>query len=67
MEVLTQHVGGRLAVPGVSAAIEVKVVMGSGSGITAIPEELIKAPRGLPAMTHTALMQAFVGHERMVT
>ena len=33
LEALTQHVAGRLAVPGASAAAEVKVLMDSGSGI----------------------------------
>ena len=36
LEALTQHVVGRLAVPGASAAAEVNVVADSGSGITAI-------------------------------
>ena len=36
LEVLTQHVAGRLAVPDLSAAIEVKVLMDYGSGITAM-------------------------------
>ena len=35
LEALTQHVAGRLAVPGASVAAEVKVLMDSGSGITA--------------------------------
>ena len=38
---LTQHVAGRLAVPGFSASAEVKVVMDSGSFIAAILEELV--------------------------
>ena len=33
LEALTQHVTGRLAIPGASAGAEVKVLMGSGSGI----------------------------------
>ena len=67
LEALTQHFAGRLAVPGASAAAEAKVLMDSGSGITAISEELAEALRGQPGMTHTALTQAFVGHERVVT
>ena len=39
--VLTQHVVRRLAVPGASAAAEVKVLMESGSSITAMSEELV--------------------------
>ena len=35
-----QHVVGRLAVPGASAAAEVKVFMDSGSGITAMSEAI---------------------------
>ena len=35
--------------------------MDSGSGITAISEELIEALQGQPWMTQTALTQAFVG------
>ena len=45
LEALTQHVAGRLAVPGASGAAEAKVVMDSGSGITAISEELVEACR----------------------
>ena len=53
---MTQHVAGRLAVPGASGAAEAKVLMDSGSGITAIS----------PGMTRIALTQAFVGHSRVV-
>ena len=67
VEGLTQHVGGHLAVPGASAAAEVKVHMDSGSSITAMSEELVQALRGQPGMTQTALTQAFVGHARVVT
>ena len=67
MEALTQHVAGRLAVPGASAAAEVKVLMDSGSGITAMSEELVEALRRQPGMMQTALTQAFVGHARVVT
>ena len=42
LEALTQHVAGRLVVPGASAAAEVKVVMDSRSGITAMSEELVE-------------------------
>ena len=61
LEVLTQHVAGRLAVPGASAAAEVKVLMDSGSGITAMSEELVEALRQQPGIMRTALTQAFVG------
>ena len=39
----------------------------SGSGTTAVSEELVKALQGQPGMTQTALTQAFVGHARVVT
>ena len=39
LEALTQHVAGRLALPGASTADEVKVLMDSGSRITAMAEE----------------------------
>ena len=67
LKALMQHVAGRLAVPGASAAAEVKVLMNSGSGITVISEELVKALQGQPGMTQTELTQAFVGHARVVT
>ena len=67
LEALTQHVAGRLAVPGASGAAEAKVLMNSGSGITAISEGLVEALQGQPEMTQTALTQAFVGHARVVT
>ena len=41
LEALTLHVAGRVTVPGASAAAEVKVLMDSGSGITAMSEELV--------------------------
>ena len=40
-EALMQDVAGRLAVPGASAAAQVKVLMGSGSRVTAMSEELV--------------------------
>ena len=58
---------GRLAVSGASAAADVKVLMDSGSGITAMSEELVKVMRRQPGMVQTALTQAFVGHARVVT
>ena len=67
VEVMTQHLAGRLAVPGAAAAAEAKVLMDSGSGITAISEELVEALQGQPGMTQAALTQAFVGHARVVT
>ena len=56
------HLAGRLAVPGASAAAEVQVLMDSGPSITAMSEELVRALRGQPGMTQTALTQAFVGY-----
>ena len=44
-EALMQHAVGRLAVPSGSAAAEVKVLMGSGSEITAMLEQLVEALR----------------------
>ena len=67
LEPLTQHVAGRLAVPGASSAAEVKVRMDSVSGITAMSEELVEVLRRQPGMMQTALTQAFVGHARVVT
>ena len=67
LEALAQHVAGRLAVPGASGAAEARVLMDSGSGNTAISEELVVALPGQPGMTRTALTQAFVGHSRVVT
>ena len=67
LEALTQHVAGCLAVPGVSAAAEVQVLMDYRSEITALSEELINAQRRQPGMMQTALTQAFVGHARVIT
>ena len=67
LEGLTQNLAGRLAVPGASAAADVKVLMDSSSGITAMSGELVEALRDLPGMTQTALTQAFVGHARVAT
>ena len=39
---LTQRVVGRIADPGSSATVEVNVLMASGSGTTAIWEELVE-------------------------
>ena len=55
LEALTEHVAGRLAVSGACAAAQVKVLMDSGSSITAISEELVQALQGQPGMTQTAL------------
>ena len=41
--------------------------MDSGSGVTVMSDELIEALRRQPGMIQTSLMQAFVGHARMVT
>ena len=51
VEGLTQHLAGRLAVPGASAAAGVRVLMDSGSSITAMSEELVQALRGQPGRT----------------
>ena len=67
LEALAQDVAGRLAVSGVSAAVEVKMLIDSGLGITAISEELVEALQGQLGMTQTALTQTFVGHARVVT
>ena len=64
LEVLTQHVTGRLAVSGASAAAEVKELIDCGSGITAMSEEQVQALRGQLRMT---LTQAFYGNARVVT
>ena len=66
LEVLTQHVTGRLVIPGASATAEVKVLIDSGSRITAMSEELVEALQRQPGMMQTALTQAFVGHARVV-
>ena len=57
LEALMHHVGGRLAVPGASGAAEVKVFMGSCSGITATSDELVEVLRRQPGMMQTALTQ----------
>eukprot|EP00904_Undaria_pinnatifida_P005886 jgi/Undpi1/2427/HiC_scaffold_13.g05808.m1 len=67
VEIPKQHLARRLAVPGASAAAEVKVLMDFGSSITAMSEELVQALRGQVGMAQTALTQAFVGHARVVT
>ena len=54
----TQHVAGRLAVPGASAAGEVKVLMDSDSEITTMSEELVEALQRKPgtvSYTHLTL------------
>ena len=67
LEELIQHVGGRLAVPGASATAKVNVFMDSGSGNTAMSDELVEALRRQPGMIQTALTQTFIGHTRVVT
>ena len=42
---LTRHLSGHLPVPGASAAVEVKGLMSSDSGITAISKELVETSR----------------------
>ena len=66
LEALTQHVAGRLAVLGASAAAEVNVFIDSGSGITAM-KGLVEALRRQPGMMQTTLTQAFVRNARVVT
>ena len=51
LEALTQHVAGRLPIPGASAAAEVKILMDPGSGITAMSEELVEALRRQPGLS----------------
>ena len=53
LDALTQHVAGRLAVPGASAAAE-EVLMDSGSAIAAISEELVEPLRRQPGMMQNA-------------
>ena len=54
-------------VPGVSTASKAKVLMGSGSGITAMSEDLVEALQVQPVMIQTALTLVFVKHARQVT
>ena len=58
---------GVLRLPVRVRLLEVKVLMDSDSGITAMSEELVEALRRQPGMMQTALTQAFVGHARVVT
>ena len=58
---------GVLRLPVRVRLLEVKVLMDSDSGITAMSEELVEALPRQPRMMQTALTQAFVGHARMVT
>ena len=67
LEAPTQHVASGLAVPGASVAVEVKILMGYGSGNNAMSEELVAALRRQPGMMQTVLTQAFIGHARVVT
>ena len=67
VEGLPQHLAGCLAVPGASAAGEVKVLMNSCSSITAMSEGLVQTLRGQPRRTKTALTQAFDGYARVAT
>ena len=62
LEALTQYVAGRLTVAGASAAANVKVLMDSVSGITAMSEELVQL-----GMMQTTLTQALVRRARAVT
>lgn len=65
VEALTEHVAGRLAIPGASAAAEAKVLMKAGPK-TAMLEALVDALRRQPGIAQTALTQTFVGHARVV-
>ena len=56
LEATSRGVGGRLALPGASAAAEVNVLMGSGSRVTAMSEELAEA---LKAEQKQALVQQY--------
>ena len=67
VDVMSQHIAGRLAVPCAAAAVEDKVLMDSGSGITALSEELVEALHGRPRMTHPTLTLPLVGHAHVVT
>ena len=46
---------------------EVKVLMHSGSGITAMSEELVEILRRQPGMMQTVLTQVFIVHASVVT
>ena len=67
LKALTQHLAGSLAVPGVSAAADIKLLMNSGSGTTAMSQKLLEALQGQPGMTQSALTQACVGNARALT
>ena len=67
VEGLTRHLAYHLAVAGASSPAEIKVFIYSVSNITAMSEDLVQGLRGQPGMTKTALMQALVGHARVVT
>ena len=67
LEVLTQYVAGRPAVPDAPAGVEVRVLMDSGPGITAMLEELVEDMRRRPGMMQTALTQEFVRNARVIT
>ena len=67
LEASTQHVAGRLVVPSVSSASKAKVLMGSGSGITAMSEDFVEALQAQPRMIRTTLTLVFVEHARVVT
>ena len=62
LKALTQHIAGRVAVTGPSAAAQVKVLMHSAWGIPVTSEELVEAIRRWPGKMPTALTQDFVGH-----
>ena len=66
LKALTQHIAGRVAVLCLSAAAQVDVLMHSGLGIIVTSEELVEAFRRWLAKMPTALLQAFVGHTRVV-
>ena len=67
LEALPQHVAGRFAVPGASAASEVKVLTDSRSGVTATSDELVEGLQKQPEISQIPLTQAFVGHGHVLT
>ena len=62
-----QHVVEHLAVPGVSASFEVKVLVDSSSDITEISEGLIEVLQGHSGNEPNRVNAGIVEHERLVT
>ena len=67
MEALMQHVVEHLAVPGVSASFEVKVLVDSSSDITEISEGPIEVLQGHSGNEPNRVNAGIVEHERLVT